>query len=137
MRYSGYRNSTFRLGSIGVAVLMVAAALGCNTPPARGQVAGAPATQRGADDSQFPDSDAVLLRREQHWTLEADGAVRRRDVKVLRIKNSRPIRKVADPRIDFVEGEDEVIIHQARTTLASGQSCWKFRMCSTWAPRQP
>lgn len=69
---------------------------------------------------QFPGADAIILRWEQHWTLNADGSVSRRDHKWLKLLNSRPIRRHADPRIDYVEGQDKVIIHAARTHLLDG-----------------
>lgn len=71
--------------------------------------------------AQFPDDDAIILRWEQHWTMEKDGTVHRRELKWLKLLNSRPIRRVADPRIDFVNGRDELIIHTAQTHLPNGK----------------
>jgi hypothetical protein len=72
----------------------------------------------GADE--FPDQDAVILRWEQHWTLEKDGAVRRRDHKWLKLLNRLPIRAVADPRLDYCVGQDKLEIHTAVTHLPNG-----------------
>jgi hypothetical protein len=69
---------------------------------------------------QFPDDDAIILRWEQHWTMDNDGTVHRRDHQWLKLLNSRPIRRVADPRIDFEAGRDELIIHTAQTHLPNG-----------------
>ena len=69
---------------------------------------------------QFPNADAIILRWEQHWTLNADGSVSRRDHRWMKLLNRRPIRRHADPRIDYVEGQDKVIIHAARTHLMDG-----------------
>ncbi len=74
---------------------------------------------KGMGEDEY-DDDAVILRWEQHWTLTGDGTVRRRDHKWLKLLNLRPVRQVADPRIDFVAGRDEVIIHAARTHLPDG-----------------
>ena len=65
-------------------------------------------------------SDAVILNWNQHWTLKADGTMHRRDSKKIKLLNRRPIRQLADPRIDFVNGEDNLIIHNAQTTTADG-----------------
>jgi hypothetical protein len=70
---------------------------------------------------QFPEDDAIILRWEQHWTLENDGTIRRRDHKWTRLLNSRPIRALADPRLDVCVGEDELTIHTARTILPDGK----------------
>lgn len=72
----------------------------------------------GAD--RFPDADAIILRWEQHWTLNKDGTIRRRDHKWTKLLNTRPIRALADPRIDTCTGEDELTIHVARTHLPGG-----------------
>jgi hypothetical protein len=53
--------------------------------------------------------------------VERDGTVHRRDHQWLKLLNSRPIRRVADPRIDFAAGRDELIIHTARTHLPNGE----------------
>ena len=70
--------------------------------------------------AQFPDDDAIILRWEQHWTMDNDGTVHRRDHQWLKLLNSRPIRRVADPRIDFEAGRDELTIHTAQTHLPNG-----------------
>jgi Domain of Unknown Function with PDB structure (DUF3857) len=69
---------------------------------------------------QYPDADAIILRWEQTWTIDADGAVHRRDHKWLKLLDRRAIRANADPRIDYHKDTDEVIIHAAQTHLPDG-----------------
>jgi hypothetical protein len=94
----------------------------CTSPAAHAQAQGGKA--EGPDMSigvdKFPGEDAVILRWEQHWTLEKDGAVRRRDHKWLKLLNRLPIRAVADPRLDYCVGQDELEIHTAVTHLPNG-----------------
>lgn len=71
--------------------------------------------------AQYPDEDAIILRWEQDWTVQKDGTVHRRDHKWLKLLNSRPIRRAADPRLDFEEGRDKLIIHVAQTHLPNGE----------------
>ena len=57
---------------------------------------GPPDFSIGAD--RFPGADAVILNWQQTWTLDEDGAVRRRDHKWIKLFNSRPIRNL---KVDF------------------------------------
>ncbi len=70
---------------------------------------------------EYPDADAIILSWTQHFTLEDDGTIRRREHKWIKILDARAIRGFADPRIDFCEGEDEVIVHKAVTHLPDGK----------------
>ncbi len=85
---------------------------------AQGSEAAGPDLSIGS--AQFPDEDAVILRWEQHYTMEKDGTVRRRDHQWLKLLTRRPIRGKADPRVDYRIGEDELIIHTAQTILPDG-----------------
>jgi len=108
---------------LGVAVLFLVAVPGCQAATARapmGEATAPAAAQLLVGAEQFPDEDAINVRWEQHWTLEKDGTVRRRDHRWLKLLNSRPIRRHADPRIDFCKGQDELIIHTAQTHLPDG-----------------
>lgn len=67
--------------------------------------------------AEFPDEDAIIIRREQHWTLGKDNALRRREHEWVKLLNSRPIRRFADPRIDYCDGPDKLTIHTAQTIL--------------------
>lgn len=103
------------------ATFMLSAALACNSP-----AAGASMSQNAAPDlsigaAQFPDDDAVILRWVQRWTLQRDGTVHRRDHQWLKLLNRRPIRRVGDPRLDFVHGQDKLVVHTARTHLPNGE----------------
>jgi hypothetical protein len=69
---------------------------------------------------RYPDDDAVILRLEQDWTLDRDGTVHRRIHKWIKLFNSRPIRREADPRIDFQAGREKVKFHTARSHLPDG-----------------
>jgi len=105
--------------------LCITAFAGCKATPAEAKparenserVTGATLT-RG--QTQSPDEDAVILLWEQHWTLEKDGTGHRCDPQRLKLFNRRPIRSVADPRLDFVEGQDKLVIHKAQTILPDG-----------------
>ena len=70
--------------------------------------------------AQYPDDDAVILRWEQSWTLNADGTLRRRDHQWVRLFNQRAIRAFADPRIDYAAEHDTLTIHKAQTILPDG-----------------
>ncbi|UCC29408.1 MAG: DUF3857 domain-containing protein [Phycisphaerales bacterium] len=103
------------------ATFMFSAALACNSP-----AAGASMSQKGTPDlsigaAQFPDDDAVILRWVQRWTLQRDGTVHRRDHRWLKLLNRRPIRRFGDPRLDFVHGQDKLVVHTARTHLPDGE----------------
>ena len=101
------------------AVTLVATAALTTSAPVLAMPAGdAPDLSVGV--AQYPDDDAIILRWEQHWTLEADGTVHRRDHQWLKLLNSRPIRRAGDPRIDFAAGRDQLIIHTAQTHLPDG-----------------
>ncbi len=103
----------------GVALLVGAA--GCQTTAAAPQVeltSQPPDLSVGAD--QYPGADAINLRWVTQWTLAKDGTVHRRDQRWLKLLSRRPIRAEADPRIDFCEGQDKLVIHTARTHLPDG-----------------
>ena len=104
-----------------VGTLFLVGSTACQTPAARAQVSERVSPDLSISAARFPGSDAIILRWEQHWTLERDGAVHRRDHKWIKLLNSRPIRRVADPRLDFVHGQDELIIHTAQTHLPNGE----------------
>lgn len=67
-------------------------------------------------------ADAVIERWEQHWTIEADGGVRRRERQIVKIMNTRPIRRFADPRIDVRAGSERLTLHAARTRTPDGRT---------------
>ena len=69
---------------------------------------------------RFPGADGIYPRIEQHWTLDADGTVHRRDHRWFKYFNSRPIRALADPRLDYNLSQDELVIHTAQTHLPDG-----------------
>ncbi len=77
--------------------------------------------QLDVGSEQYPDADAIILRWEQYWEIKDDGQVVRREHKWIKLMNSRPIRRTADPRLDFCEGTDKLTIHTARTILPSGE----------------
>jgi len=102
-------------------VLLIVAAWIAPIADARAQSGAVTGPDLTIGAAEYPDDDAIILRWEQHWTLEKDGKVRRRDHKWLKLLNSRPIRSVADPRLDYRVGEDELIIHTAQTILPNGK----------------
>ncbi len=115
--------STRRLFSIGRAFTVMFAAAAA--APAVIAFTAATAFAEGPDFSigaeQYPLDDAIILRWEQHWAVRSDGTVSRRDHKWIKLLNHRPIRGYADPRIDFSDATDEVIVHKAVTHLPDGQ----------------
>jgi hypothetical protein len=70
--------------------------------------------------TQFPGDDGVILRWEQTWVLGEDGSLRRRDHKWYKFFSDRPIGRMADPRIDYDESREELILHVAQTHLPDG-----------------
>ena len=70
--------------------------------------------------AEYPADDAVILQWDQEWRIDEDGTVHRRDHKWFKYLHDRPIRDNADPRIDYLHGQDELIIHTAQTHLPDG-----------------
>jgi len=103
-------------------MLALTTSLACQAPAVGAQPMGSgttPDLRIGA--AQFPGDDAIILRWEQHWAVDRDGTVHRRDHQWVKLQNSRPIRRYGDLRIDFVNERDELIIHTAQTHLPSGE----------------
>ncbi len=88
-------------------------------PPTKG-VRDAAAQTDGID--RFPHDDAVYLRLSQHWTLERDGTIRFREQWAVKLRNTRPLDRFADPRITHLRGDDKLTIHEARTILPDGST---------------
>ncbi|MCH7925559.1 MAG: DUF3857 domain-containing protein, partial [Planctomycetes bacterium] len=107
-------------GTIGLGLVGLMGLLGCRATTAVAQVrtAGEPDLTIGA--AQFPEDDAIILRWEQHWTLDADGTVHRRDHRWMKLLNNRPIRRHGDPRIAHVKDGEKLIIHKAQSILPDG-----------------
>ncbi|MFQ5590893.1 MAG: DUF3857 domain-containing protein [Phycisphaerae bacterium] len=120
MSGSTLRRCTGSLGSVLLAVVAMPAVVSCRTNTAFAQSTAARTADLSLGRAQFPDEDAAILRWEQSWTLEKDGTVRRRDHKWLKLFTRRPVRRYGDPRVAFVNGSDELIIHTARTILPDG-----------------
>lgn len=85
-----------------------------------------PATSEAAlgaevDSSRFPEVGAVILKWEQQWILHQDGTIDRRDHKLIKLLDRRAVGQVADPRIDYVAGQDRLTIHKAQTIQPDGQ----------------
>ena len=102
------------------AMAAMSTTLACHAPAAQAARGNQPGPDLSTGAAQFPDDDAIILRWDQHWTVEKDGTVHRRDHRWMKLLNSRPIRRYADPRLDFVNGREELIIHTARTHLPDG-----------------
>jgi len=108
------------LASLGIGLLFGFALLvGCQSAVAQSRTE--LATDRGDDTTAaLADEDGVIVSWHQSWTLQDDGSIRRRDHQKFRLQNQRAIRDFGDPRIDFVAGQDELIVHAARTHLPDG-----------------
>lgn len=100
--------------------LLLVASTACHPPLAQAQLTDRAAPDLSIGAAQFPDEDGIILRWEQDWTVDRDGTVHRRDHMWFKFLSRRPIRRVADPRLDFVHGQDELIIHTAQTHLPDG-----------------
>ncbi len=105
--------------SVKIMMLVVMALYGAVNGVALGQST-TPNLQIG--EKEYPDADAIILRWEQSWTLERNGTRTRRDHKWIKLINRRPIRQLADPRIDFVAGRDKLVVHKAQAILRSGET---------------
>ena len=69
---------------------------------------------------KYPNDDAVILRWDQHWTVNKDKSVTCREHKWIKLFNNRPTRVLADPRIDYCKNVEEYKIHKAQTILPDG-----------------
>jgi hypothetical protein len=70
---------------------------------------------------QFPDEDAVILRWEQSWSLDREGATHRRDHQWVKLLTHRAIGRFGDQRIDVCDGPEQLTIHTAQTILPDGK----------------
>ncbi len=114
MQHSRLSMRVFRCGTFAMAFLTLAAAMfGC-------AAAHAGAVDLSIKQADFPGDDAVILKWEQYWTIKTDGTVQRRDHKWVKLFNVRPIDRYGDPRLAFVNEQEELIIHKAQTTTADG-----------------
>ena len=95
-------------------------ASGCSASATAGPLAPQAPPDLSVGAERYPEDDAIVLRREQHWRIDADGAVHRREHSWIKFLNRRPIRRYADPRIDFNADTDTVKIYEARTHLPDG-----------------
>ncbi len=77
---------------------------------------------RTIGSKDYPDTDAVILRWEQNFTLNPDGSMSRRDHRWMKLLTRRPIRGHADPRVAYHTDEDELVIHKAQTILPDGST---------------
>ena len=109
------QNRASRLVLTVAALGLTIVALGVVTAPARGAQ---PDLTVSAD--QFPGADAVFPRWEQHWTVDADGTVHRREHYWVKLFNARPIDHHGDPRISYENGTDQLVFRTARSILPDG-----------------
>lgn len=105
--------------------LIIAWVILATAMPSLGQQ-GEPAKAGGPDMTvgakQYPDTDAVILRWEQSWTLDKDGTIRRREHQWVKFLTYRAIGRFGDQRIDFCDGQDQLTIHTAQTILPDGKA---------------
>jgi hypothetical protein len=93
---------------------------GCQALKAQAQAAEPRVLGADATTSSAEQEDGIITKWEQHWTVDKDGTVHRREHKLFKYLNSRPIRATADPRLDYNDTTDELIIHTAQTHLPNG-----------------
>lgn len=70
--------------------------------------------------ADFPNDDAVVLRQVQRWTLESDGGVLYEEHRWVKLFSDRAWRRYSDPRVDFLEGSEEVELLTAVAHLPDG-----------------
>ena len=70
--------------------------------------------------ADFPNDDAVVLRHVQRWTLESDGGVVYEEHRWVKLFSDRAWRRYSDPRVDFLEGSEEVELFTAVAHLPDG-----------------
>ncbi len=70
--------------------------------------------------AEFPDDDAVILSQRQAWTLQGDGGVVYEEHRFVKLLDDRSWRRYADPRVDYLDGYEEVELIAARTYLPDG-----------------
>lgn len=99
-------------------LVVLAGAWGCAaTLPAAAGVRDLPSVSQ----ADFPNDDAVILRHLQRWTLQPDGGVVHEEHRWVKLFNDRAWRRYADPRVDYVEGAEEVELIAARAHTPDGQ----------------
>jgi hypothetical protein len=105
---------------IAAAWFVLAAASGCHAVAAQPALTESRPPDLKPGAAQYPDDDAVFLRWEDHWTLAKDGQVSHREHRWVKLMNSRPIGRFGDPRIDYCDGQDQLIVHTAQSILPDG-----------------
>ena len=70
--------------------------------------------------AEFPNDDAVILRLHQGWTLRDDGSAVYEEHRFVKLLDDRAWRRYADPRVDYLEGFEEVELITALTYLPDG-----------------
>jgi len=104
-----------------VTLVLLVPATGCQAEGARIKTVSDTAADLTVGAKQYPKDDAVILLWHQHWTIDKDGSVHRRDHRMMKLFNHRPIRAHGDPRVDYNKDTDKVIYHTARTILEDGK----------------
>ncbi|MCP4245898.1 MAG: DUF3857 domain-containing protein [bacterium] len=70
--------------------------------------------------ADYPNDDAVILRQDQKWTLQKDGTVIHEEHRWVKLFNDRAWRRYADPRVDYLEGAEQVELLAADAHLPDG-----------------
>ncbi len=113
-----YNGASRLILTVATPALVMGLILAAPAPALAGGHSGQPDLSIGA--REYPDADAIILRWQQHWTLEGNGTVHRRNHYWVKLFNSRTFDRYGDPRLDFAEGRDELLIHSAKSYLPDG-----------------
>ncbi|MHC4064079.1 MAG: DUF3857 domain-containing protein [Planctomycetota bacterium] len=70
--------------------------------------------------ADFPNQDAVVLRHLQRWLLRSDGGMIYEEHRWVQLLNDRAWRRCSDPRVDYLEGFEEVELLAANAHLPDG-----------------
>jgi len=73
-----------------------------------------------AEQAQFPNEDAVVLRQVQSWTVQPDGGVVMEEHQWVKLFDDRAWGRYADPRVDYLDGAEKVELLAAKAHLPDG-----------------
>ncbi len=75
----------------------------------------------GAEGTQFPQEDAVVLFSADYVILHGDGRIDRGRHTLIRLQSDYAIDELGDPRVPYDARDQEVVVHTCRTFTADGR----------------